>query len=626
MHPNRWVIAAVALLALPQPALAGEGTPSPGFEPRSLDGSANNLAHPTWGQSDVPYRRIAPARYADAIGVPAGGPPARFVSNRVFNDTGQNLFSEGAVSQWVWTWGQFMDHTFGLAAPSDERSPIAFDPSDPLEAFGNDLGVIEFARNRAAPGSGTSASNPREQINTIDSYIDGSSVYGNTAQRLGWLRDGPRLLLDPNGLLPRADARGDVQSAPEMQLDGPLTGRPQNAVVAGDVRANENMALTAVHTLFAREHNRIVDALPASLPAEQRFEIARRVVGAEQQFITYEEFLPAIGVRLAPYRGYQSSVNATLGNEFATTAYRMHSMIHGEFEIDVPAAEFPPARLDPLRAMGVAVAAGPQPGTLALAVPLNTAFFNPDLLPAIGLGPILAGLSGESQYRNDEQIDNALRSVLFQLPGPGAADPTACVENPETAGCFQGVADLGAVDIERGRDHGIPRYNDLRRALGLSEARSFTEITGESTEDATGSTEVPGSLDFLELADIDGLPVAMDTPERQTTAVSGERRTSLASRLKAIYGSVDRVDAFVGMLSEPHARGSELGPLQLALWRRQFGALRDGDRFFYADDPALRMIDRRYGISYRRSLGDLIARNTATDRAKLPANVFLAAG
>jgi peroxidase len=53
------------------------------------------------------------------------------------------------------------------------------------------------------------------------------------------------------------------------------------------------VALTAIHTLFAREHNRSVAALAlAPLTAEAKFQIARRVVGAEIQNITYNEFLP----------------------------------------------------------------------------------------------------------------------------------------------------------------------------------------------------------------------------------------------------------------------------------------------------------------------------------------------
>ena len=66
------------------------------------------------------------------------------------------------------------------------------------------------------------------------------------------------------------------------------------------MRANENIALTAIQTLFAREHNRIVGlAAGVACPRRTRFQIARRVVGAEIQYITYTQFLPALGVRLA---------------------------------------------------------------------------------------------------------------------------------------------------------------------------------------------------------------------------------------------------------------------------------------------------------------------------------------
>ena len=104
----------------------------------------------------------------------------------------------------------------------------------------------------------------------------------------------------PGGYLPTARARGAARRAPYMQTQGPLASDPSQAYVAGDVRANDNAELTAVQTLFAREHNRIVAALPRTLPATERFQIARRVVAAEQQYITYTEFLPAMGVRLAP--------------------------------------------------------------------------------------------------------------------------------------------------------------------------------------------------------------------------------------------------------------------------------------------------------------------------------------
>jgi hypothetical protein len=97
--------------------------------------------------------------------------------------------------------------------------------------------------------------------------------------------------------------------------------------------------------------------------------------------------------------------------------------------------------------------------------------------------------------------------------------------------------------------------------------------------------------------------------------VVGVRRTTLAARLKAIYGNVDKVDAFVGMLAEPHVLGSELGPLQLAIWKRQFEALRDGDRFYYANDPLLTQIEQAYGITYKHTLAELIRLNVGTNVA-----------
>ena len=77
------------------------------------------------------------------------------------------------------------------------------------------------------------------------------------------------------------------------------------------------------------------------------------------------------------------------------------------------------------------------------------------------------------------------------------------------------------------------------------------------------------------------------------------------------------------MVSERHVPGTEFGPLQLAIWKQQFAALRDGDRFFYANDPALRDDPAAYGISYRHTLAELITLNTG---AAVQANVFKAAG
>ena len=332
-----------------------------------------------------------------------------------------------------------------------------------------------------------------------------------------------------------------------------------------------------MHTLFAREHNRIVDALPtASLPADAQFEIARRVVGAEIQCITYDEFLPALGVRLDPYHGYDPNVNSAITNEFATVGYRAHSMVHGEFEPTVPAGTYSasPARRPSARA-GIddrgqrrrddharRSARGhlrqPGPGRADRARPA---------LESLGERAV-------QERRADRRLAAQRRSSRSRSPAsrpePSAATPAV---NPD---CFSDVADLGADDIERGRDHGMPTYNDLRRAYGL--ARPELVHRDHRRDDASPA-----------LPKIDARPD--QRPEHPRLHLAERRRRQAGPRERRAaghpvegpplddrrapqgdlrYGNVDKVDAFVGMVSEPHVPGTEFGPLQLAIWKSQF--------------------------------------------------------
>jgi len=105
-----------------------------------------------------------------------------------------------------------------------------------------------------------------------------------------------------------------------------------------------------------------------------------------------------------------------------------------------------------------------------------------------------------------------------------------------------GGFDLAALNIQRGRDHGLGSYNDVRVAFGLTAATSFGDITSD--------------------------PV-------------------LAAQLASVYGDVGMVDPWVGALSEDHLPGSSLGELLTAGIMDQFMRSRAGDRFFYLNDPEL---------------------------------------
>ncbi|WP_019508258.1 peroxidase family protein [Pleurocapsa sp. PCC 7319] len=660
-----------------------EKAPALDFEIQSLDGSGNNLANPIQGKAGEIYLRKGDANYADGLGEMVSGPEPREVSNRVFNDLHINLFSENRLTHLVFGWGQFLDHTFGLAQGGGEEANITWNGDDPLEEFTNEVGHILF--NRSVDND-ANANNQREQINTVSSYLDSWNVYGGEESRLDWLREGAKdgnpdnnsayLELDNNHLPTRqflADkyAGGDLSAVPLMAFMSRLQGDPGAAAFAGDVRANENSALTSLHTLFAREHNRIVSLLPSVLEEQTKFDIARKVVIATQQHITYNEFLPTVGVELDGYQGYDDTVDASLQNEFATVGYRAHSMVHGDF--DFPTRLLSDADKDMLEAQGALADGDLDVGVIE--IPVNTQSGNPSVISKVGLGPAFEGLV-EINYNNDEQIDNQLRSILFQLPV--FEENPAFTDGPPIVNLFDGVVDIGSIDIQRGRDHGMPFYNDLREDYGLERVTSFTEMTGENVAEIKqflDDTELngfdlngnpieidgehlidnwedvdlndPAMIDFLAVLDRDGNVVAdpqqiaeiLATPNGEVEGVTAIRRTTKAAMVEAIYRefipgdetelqALDLVDGFTGMLLEKHVDGSEFGELQRAIWADQFTALRDGDRFFHLNGSELEdlaAIEEHFGISYQHNLGDIISFNTDLERGALEENVFIAA-
>ena len=178
----------------------------------------------------------------------------------------------------------------------------------------------------------------------------------------------------------------------------------------------------------------------------------------------------------------------------------------------------------------------------------------------------------------------------------------------------------------------MPTYNQLRAAYGLPVARNFGDVVGSGPNSETfprdpkltpgNEVNQPAALDFTGLSDVNGNPIALNSPDAQTRAVNSKRRTPLAARLKAIYHDVNTLDAFVGMMAEPHLPGSEFGALQSAIWTKQFLALRDGDRFFFGNQPVLTQIKNVLGVDFHTTMAQLIARDTDIPLSALPGNVF----
>lgn len=486
-------------------------------EYRSFDGTNNNLANPGWGAAGAALLRLAPANYADGLGAVDGSrADVRTISNSIFNQVGSRPDQRG-LSEWGWVWGQFIDHDIDhtLTSGAAGTLTITIPSNDPY--FGDLSPNNTIAMTRSAFTTG--ADGVRQQINNISAYIDANMVYGGRAvdgpggvDRVEWLRanDGTgRLKVSDGGalgaLLPRWDP-----TAPAMANTGtPLMGT--NAFVAGDVRANENIALIATQTLFLREHNRLADLIRVQNPGwsdDEIYQAARKVVGAEVQAITYYEWLPAMGLDLGAYAGYDPAVNAGVTNEFSAAAFRTgHSQIN-----DVGLR---------LNADGTVIAAGN--------LPLAQSFFNPARLAEGGLEPILRGLAAQVQEANDQLMVDGLRNQLFKAFVPGL-------------GLVDNAIDLAALDILRGRDHGLGSYNQTRIALGLAAATSFSDLTSDG---------------------------------------------ALAALLAAIYGGdIGQLDLFVGLMVEDLVAGTSLGATTIALFADQFTRLRSGDRFWYENDLA----------------------------------------
>ncbi len=467
-------------------------------EVRSIDGTGNNLDHPEWGSAGIEFVRLVDSDYADGVSQPSGPdrPSARLVSNLVSAQQTSTPNTSG-LSDLIWQWGQFIDHDIDLTrGESGESFNISVPNGDPwFDPTGTGTAEIELTRSKASEDSGTDAEHPREQVNDITAYIDGSMVYGSDAVRAAALREGNggRLKTSAGELLPFNEAGLPNASLPGMPGD--------SLFLAGDVRANEQVGLTSMHTLWVREHNRIADSIAAedeALSDEAIFQRARAIVIGEIQAITFNEYLPAVLGKNAieAYTGYDASVNPGISNLFATASYRYgHTQLSSVLlRINDDGSEI-------------------DAGNLAL----QHAFFNPGAVIAAGIDPILKGLATGVSQQIDTRVVDDVRNFLFGPPGSGGFD-------------------LASLNIQRGRDHGLPDYNSVRVQLGLGPVESFADITSD---------------------------------------------TELQSQLELAYGSVDLIDFWVGALAEDHVLGANVGECLLMTIRDQFTAIRDGDRFWY---------------------------------------------
>jgi hypothetical protein len=534
----------------------------------SIDGTGNNLANPTEGSAGTDLIRISPVGYADGISAPSlpQDQSARAISNILNNQADPsnpsqdiNTVDQQSLSDFVYAFGQFMDHDMDLTPDGGASLPIPVAAGDPLGP-----NPLPFTRSQYDSSTGTSTSNPRQQVNAVTSYLDLSQVYGSDAATADALRThvGGQLKTSPGNLLPYDNATYFTaqqlaainQSLGGMQNAGPLP--TADLFVTGDIRGNENVELTALQTLFVRNHNLIASELQKEHPDwsdEQLYQEARKLNIAEYQTIIYTEWIPAVlGPNALPaYTGYNPNVNPSIANEFSTVGFRFgHSLLSGNIERHTNS--------------GLDISDASSAGS---SVNLAQDFFDPNLLGASGAVDPLTGhtasnidavLKGDADG-NSQAMDllaiNEVRNLLFGNAGAGGQD-------------------LIARDIQRGRDNGLPSYNAMRVAYGLPAVTSFAQITSN-------------------------------------VAVQHE--------LEQAYGNVNNIDAFEGGLAEDHVPGADVGPLFRAILVDQFTRLRDGDRFFYLNEQL--SPDEQQIIEQGNTLTKVIEANTGI--TNLQSDVFL---
>ncbi|CAK6961489.1 eosinophil peroxidase [Scomber scombrus] len=558
---------------------------------RSITGECNNRSKPRWGAANVPYSRWLPPEYEDMWGAPRGWdpehtyhnvslPPVRLVSQEVLFTHNDNISLDSTLSHLLVEWGQWIDHDVVLTPQSPStaafrtgadctrtcsRDTPCFSIQIPLSDPRNGIqSCMPFFRSAPSCVDGVQPRRHREQLNAITSFVDASMVYGSSDNQASALRNRS----SPLGLMALNAQHSDQELAympflPRLQahLDpcGPrnstAAGRsaPQENTTscfqAGDSRANEHLGMIALHTLFLREHNRLVKELHLLNPhwsPDTLYQEARKIMGAIHQILTWEHYLPRVlgestmSHLMPPYKGYDPEVDPSIANAFAAAAFR-----------------FAHVTVQPVVSrLGPGYTANSQHPSLPLH---HSLFASWRVVQEGGIDPVLRGLllSPAKLQTPGQMMVEELTERLFQAQGGMPLD-------------------LAALNLQRGRDHGLPGYGSWRRFCGLS---------------------VPNTTS--ELAEI-------------------LRNQTLAHKFQLLYGTPHNIDVWVGGISEPALPGGRVGPLLSCLLARQFRDLRDGDRFWWEREGVFTGAQRRN--LHAVSLSRIICDNSHITH--VPANAF----
>ncbi|MBN3301551.1 PERT peroxidase, partial [Amia calva] len=517
---------------------------------RTINGVCNNRDNSRWGAAHTALARWLPAEYEDSHNQPKGWtaghlyngfplPSAREVSNTILQASNNCTLEDDTYSHMIVDWGQYIDHDISFTPQSTSKATFMggldcrntcenLNPCFPIKILGNDSfggqrECLPFFRSSPACDAGeqTTAqtlSPQRQQMNSITSFLDASTVYGSSPAKENKLQN----LSSQEGLLAVNTKFKDsghpylpfVTNVPSPCAQNPndSNGERIECFLAGDSRSSEVMSLATLHTLWVREHNRIARALKKlnhHWNGQMIYQETRKIVGALHQIITFRDYVPKIiGIDaydqyIGIYGGYDSSVNPTVSNVFSTAAFR-----------------FAHATVSPvLKRLNEKY----QEHENFSSVSLHQTFFSPwRLIREGGLDPVIRGLMvmPALAVTPDHLMNEELTKKLSVLSNPGAFD-------------------LASIDLQRGRDHGLPGYNEWREFCGFHRLEDHADLH---------------------------------------TVISNAK---LVQKIMDVYGHPSNIDVWLGGLVEDILPGARTGPLFACLIGKQMKMLREGDRFWW---------------------------------------------
>ncbi|KAF8771265.1 Peroxidase like protein [Argiope bruennichi] len=481
-------------------------------------------------------RFIAPEfdGYGDVRKSSSGGslPEPRFISLQIFKN--DSKLSSKVTFLFV-LFGQLIAHDLARAvrpfktkccdpknSNNPECMPIKVSPDDPFYSKYNKT-CIDFHRSEECKYCVQAT---RAQTNGATAAMDASWLYGENEEKAKELRffNGKGQLKFEEGDLPIVGVDKEDEFCYE--------GQESKCILNGDPRVNQHSSLTSSMTVWLREHNRVARELKILNPdweEEKLFQEARKIVIAEFQCIAYKDFLPTLlGARVMKQFGtyiengsvgtnYDPTVVIGVWNEFSIAAFRLHSLIPSDIGY----------------------------GNMTF----KDTFSNPDLVRKGHASDLLRGSFGVSLENYDHYMVDDVTKYLYLK-----------------------YQDLASINIQRGRDHGLPPYV---KAIKFCSA---------------GSVKVQNFDDLRKL---------------------GLMTRTNARLLNQTYENVNDIDMWVGMQMEKHMSGSMLGPTAVCIIAKQTFFTMHGDRFFFNHEGPIPAFTEDQRIELKKcSLARVLCDNT----------------